>query len=84
MRDTLVVLTSTLEASMATQNTLHSFPLRIDRGLRSRLDRLAEHDGRKVSELARDLLRSAAENRLDALARMGELTPNEGHTKDEH
>ena len=60
---------------MESATSLHSFPLRIDRGLRKRLDRLAAHDGRKVSELARDLLRSAAENRLGTLAKIGELTP---------
>ena len=52
---------------------LHSFPLRIDKGLRSRLDRLASHDGRKVSELARDLLRGAVEERLQTLLSLGEF-----------
>ena len=54
---------------------LHSFPLRIDKGLRSRLDRLASHDGRKVSELARDLLRGAVEERLQTLLSLGEFPP---------
>jgi hypothetical protein len=54
---------------------LDTFPLRIDRGLRSRLDRLASHDGRKVSELARDLLRSAVEDRLQTLVALGESPP---------
>ena len=60
---------------MESSTSLHSFPLRIDRGLRGRLERLAKHDGRKVSELDRDLLRTAAEGRLASLAEMGELQP---------
>ena len=61
--------------------SLHSFPLRIDEGLRRRLDRLADHDGRKVSELARDLLRGATEERLHSLTKLGELSLDEPPTE---
>jgi len=56
--------------------TLQNFPLRIDKGLRARLERLAEHEGRRVSELARELLRAGVENRTRALAELGDPVSN--------
>ena len=72
-RDTLEAHANHPELNMATKpKGLHSFPLRIDDGLRRRLTKLADLDGRKVSELARDLLRTAVENRLLFLNSIGE------------
>ena len=66
--------------------SLEPLPLRIDPGLRQRLGRLADHDGRKVSEVAREALRCGVETRLMRLVELGELesaVDTNGRTSDE-
>lgn len=53
-------------------SALQNFPLRIDRGLRARLELVASHEGRRVSELARELLRHAVEDRIRNLQQLGD------------